>query len=261
MTCTHFVLLLAIASALPVGAAESVDALGRVLTTAEEIQRLSREEALRKFPALIRGVVICTVPELQAAVIQDSTRGIYVTHLDEVPAIGESIEVQGVTDPGYFAPIVRAGHMTRLGRGTLPQPIRPTWDELINGSLDSQYVELHGIVTAIHGGGVTLLTRGGKIAVALHDIDSASLAKYREGLVRIRGCLFASWSGATRQLRTDEVRFYGAQVTLEEPPPANLFATTAKRAAELLLFDSQASALRRVKVSGQITHTSPGNCT
>ena len=33
-----------------------------------------------------------------------------------------------------------------LGAGTLPEPVQPTWDQLMNGSLDDQQVEIRGVV-------------------------------------------------------------------------------------------------------------------
>ena len=48
-----------------------------VLKTAEQIHRLTREEAARAHRAVIRGVVTCALPDFGAVVIQDSTRGIY----------------------------------------------------------------------------------------------------------------------------------------------------------------------------------------
>ena len=41
-------------------------------------------------------------------------------------------------------------------------------------------------------------------------------------------------------------------VTVVEPAPVDPFAVTPKRVSDLLQFDPQASALRQVKVSGQI---------
>src|SRR5882762_4223964 len=107
-----------------------------VLRTAEQIHRLTRVEAARGFRAVIRGVVTCSLPDHEAVVIQDSTRGIYVDRigptLGKAPQIGELIEIEGVTDPGAFAPHLHACRMTRLGADALPEPSHPTWDQLIN---------------------------------------------------------------------------------------------------------------------------------
>ena len=234
----------------------------RVLRTAEQIHLLTREEAARAQRAVIRGVVTCSLPNSEAVVIQDSTRGIYVDQFGpargEPPGIGELLEIEGVTDPGDFAPQVHARRVSRLGVGELPQPIRPTWDQLINGSLDTQFVEIQGIVTSVRPDGVTLLTHGGKIKAELFGTNGLAMKQYENSLIRLRGCLFASWDPATHQVRVGELRIFTLSVTVDEPAPVDVFAVTPKRAQDLLLFDSQASALRRAKVIGQIVHEHEG---
>ena len=237
-----------------------------VLTNAEQVHWLTRTEAAGGRQVMIRGVITCALPGFNAAVVQDLTGGIYIDHWNpspgQVPQVGMLMEVEGLTDPGDFAPRVHAVRITRLGTGELPPPVHPYWDQLINGSLDTQFVEVQGIVTSIRADGVTLLTHGGKINVALYDANGGTngvaLKRYENALVRLRGCLFASWDGATHQVNVGEVRMFSPLVTVDEPAPADAFAVTPKRAADLLLFDPQASALRRVKISGQIVHEREG---
>ncbi|MGA2175108.1 MAG: sensor histidine kinase [Verrucomicrobiota bacterium] len=228
-----------------------------VLTNAGEIRRLKREEALRGYPVKIRGVVTCIQPECQAMVIQDSTLGIYVKNCsfqDSVPAqVGEDWEVEGVTDAG-FAPMIRPQRVTRLGKGLLPEPVHPTWDQLMNGSLDSQYMELQGIVTAVQPGEVMLLTRGGKIRVHLPGLKPEDIQHDEGALVSLRGCLFAKHEDEkiSLQVKLGEIEIHNPSISVVKPAPADLFATPLKRVADLLLFDPEAGAFQRVRVAGQI---------
>jgi len=231
-----------------------------VLTTAAEVHRLRREEAQLGYPVKMQGVVTCVLPEHQAFTLQDATRGIYVedhsTSRAFLPQIGESLEVTGTTDPSFFAPIVKARAFKSLGAGHLPDPVRPTWDQLLNGSLDAQYVELQGIITAATATNVTLLTRDGRINVELRvtGAESESLARYEDALVQIRGCLLANWDYVTHEVRVGGIRIYGAAISVDQPVPADLFALPDKTVVDLLQFDPQASVFQRVKVSGQIVH-------
>jgi signal transduction histidine kinase len=233
-----------------------------ILTTAEQVHLLSRQAAARGDRAVIRGVVTCSLPSSGAIVVQDATRGIYIdqlnTTLGDIPAVADLIEVEGVTDPGAFAPQVHARRLTRIGPGELPPPVRPTWDQLINGSLDSQFVEIQGVVTSVRSDGVTLLTHGGKIKAFLAGTNNVTWTQYENALVRVRACLFAAWDPNTHHVRVGEIRMFSPMVTVEERAPADVFAVPAKHAPELLLFDSQASGLRRVKVSGQIVYSVEG---
>jgi len=231
-----------------------------VLTTDAEVHRLKREEAQRGYPVKICGVVTCVVPEYQAFVLQDSSRGLYVEDHSKIrshpPQIGEFLEVQGVSDPGKFAPVVLAQQIISLGGGRLPTPVYPTWDQLLNGSLDAQYVEIQGIITGVQTNGVTLLTQGGRIKLELRvtGLTPDALEHYEDALVRVRGCLLAPWNYVTHEVKVGEIRIYGADISVDQPAPADLFAIPRKTAAELLLFDPQASVFQRVKVSGRIVY-------
>ncbi len=237
-----------------------------LLMNAAEIHRLKREEAQREYPVKIRGVITSVLPEHQAFTIQDSTRGIYVIDQSESrsdpPRIGEFLEVEGTTEPGQFAPVVNALRVRSLGVGDLPEPVRPTRDQLLNGSLDAQYVELQGIVTAVQSDGVILLTPDGRIKseIRVTGLKPADLERYEDALIRVRGCLFAKWDYVTRQVRVGEIWINGADIAVEQPAPADLFSTPRKTAAELFLFDPQASVFQRVKVSGQIIHLRDPDC-
>jgi hypothetical protein len=174
----------------------------------------------------------------------------------DAPQLGEYLEIEGTTDPGFFAPYVNARRVQSLGAGRVPEAVQPTWDQLINGSLDAQQVELQGIVTAVTTNGLTLLMRGGvvKVELRLAGQPVRELAEFENALVRIRGCLFASWDYLTHQVNMGQVRFYAADILVDEPAPQDLFSSPRKTASELLLFDPQAGVFQRVRVAGQIVH-------
>src|SRR5579859_1930550 len=231
-----------------------------VLTTASEVHQLNREEAQRGYPVKIQGVVTCVLPERQAFIIQDATRGLYVVDSSESrsvpPKIGEYLEVEGKTDPSLFAPIVDADHVGNLGAGRLPQPVHPAWEQLMNGSLDAQYVELQGIVTSVSSNSVTLFTGDGQLKLELRviGIETADLERYEDAVVRVRGCLLASWDYVTHQVKVGEIRVYGAEISVDQPAPTDLFSLPLKTVAELLQFNPQAGVFQRVKISGQIIY-------
>ncbi len=236
------------------------------LTSAVEVHRLKRDQAQRGYPVRIRGVVTSVLPEHQAFTIQDSTRGLYVedpsASRPTPPKPGEFVEVEGTTDPKFFAPIVRARRVSSLAAGELPDPAHPTWDQLVNGSMDAQYVEIQGIVTDGQTNRVTIRTEGGVVEVELRlaGAENADFRPYENALVRLRGCLFASWDYVTHQVSPGDVKVYNASISVDQPPPAELFSIPAKTVPELRLFDPQASVFQRVKVSGQIVFVRGNEC-
>ncbi len=238
------------------------DAKLPLLTTIGQVRRLSAEAGSRAYPARVQGVVTAKFETSPSLVIQDGDQGIYVgVPLGDTRGpleIGDACEITGTTRSAAFAPMIDAQQVTRLGLGRLPDPLRPSWDQILNGSLDSQYVELQGIVTDVHENGVKLLTRVGKIEMDLGGKSQEEWRRFEDALVRVRGCVLADYARTTRLVSSGKIRFIRPAITVDEFPPADPFAIPLKRVAALRLFDLQASAFQRVKVSGQIVHAHNG---
>ena len=238
------------------------------LATVDQVLRLKPEEAQRGYPVDLRGVVTCVVQEHNAFIVQDATRAVFVINASPAMALprrGEFLEVQGKTDKGTFAPLVRMSRLNSLGAGVLPEPVQPTWDQLMNGSLDDQQVEIRGIVEESiprpagyppQWSKITLRTTEGAlwVDVWLVGTNFDKLEKYEDAVVRLRGCLFVALTLDTHQLEQGHVRMYVDSIAVDQPAPADKFSAPKKRAAELTLFDPQANAFERAKVSGQILH-------
>ncbi len=231
-----------------------------ILTTAEQVNQLNPEELKRGYPVKLRGVVTA-VMQGDAVVIQDTTRGIYVAIGKPIPLqVGDFCEVEGITQPGEFSPYIAASQINCTGTSLLPNPVLPTWDQLLNGSLHAQYVELEGVATLIDSNTITLLTRDGRIRLQLDSMGPAIPPTYLNALIRLRGCLFADWDPQVRRVKVGDIRIDQQWVSLVQPASPDPFAIPPKRAGELLKFDPQAGALQRVKVSGQIIYQGNEGC-
>lgn len=244
-------------NAVPVAASGGETVPLPVLTSAVQVKRLKREEALRHYPVRLSGVITCVQPEHNGFVLQDATRGVYVKYALKpeagLPTAGERCELEGVTDAG-FSPMVRPSQVTRRGPGSLPQPVLPSWRQLLDGSLDTQYVELQGIVTGFQDDGLSLLTHDGTIRVRLPGSNVDSFKQYENSVVCFRGCLIARHEDETVSLkfRVGEVDLCDVLATVLEPAPSDAFAAPARRVSDLFLYDPEAGPFQRVKVSGQI---------
>ena len=236
-----------------------------LLTTAEQVQRLRIADAQKGLPVKIRGVVTSATPRYDFGMtLQDGTRGIFV-RLDKIPywvapAPGEFWEVEGHTGPGNFAPVVMADRLEQVGRGQLPEPAHPLWNELINGSMDVQWVEFQGLVTAVHNNSMTLFLSNGSLEVTIHGEDELTLKRYQGAVVRVRGTLFASWDSATREVRVGSIIVQNASISVDRPAPVDFSDAIPKDIHDLLLFDLQANAFQRVLIRGQIVHAEASGC-
>lgn len=230
-----------------------------VLTTVGQIKQLNRHEWERGYPVKLRGIITAVLDS--GFFIHDASGSIYARWHPptdpEVPRVGDFREVSGTTF-AEFAPNIQVQSAPYIGRGTLPEPVRPTWDQLINGSLDTDYVEVQGIVTATNGDGVTLLTRTGKISIELPDLDPLLLSRYEDALIRIRGCVVPVRNIRTQQIELGQIALINAMVDVDEPAPVNPFSAPIEHASDLLMFDPRAGALQRVKIAGQVVYGGNG---
>lgn len=232
-----------------------------VLTTVERIYQLSHEEAAWGYPVKVRGVITSIkdyVGGFEGAVIQGATGGIYVDlNTQGYPVrleIGEYCEIEGTTAPFLFQPDLKLTRLKRLGVSALPTPVQPTWDQLINGSLHCNYVELEGVVTSIKDYTITLLTRDGRINVRLFPMGAEIPPSSLGATLRLRGCVYATWDDKTGELLVGDLRLDQQQVTMIHPAPLDPFAIPLKNISDLLQFDPQAGALHRVRVSGVLVY-------
>ncbi len=221
------------------------------------VQGLPLEEARRGLPVHIQGVVTSKGnPYDFWLTVQDDTRGIFVNYhnaSNSIPTCGDFYEIIGHSGAGDFAPVVKADQLVRLGKGAWPKAKRPTWDELNNGSMDVQWVEFEGLVTEVHSNTLSMLLPSGQMDVQVEGPLPGSLTSLERAVVRIRGVLFAVWSAA-REVYAGRILMRNASITVDIPAPANPFDAVLKTPRELLMFDAQATAFRRVKVAGQIVY-------
>ena len=238
-----------------------------VLTTAAQVQQLNREEAQRGYRVKLQGVVTWVAEPQDWIVLQDSTRGVSVVGLKQnwigdAPKVGENLEIEGTCIAAEFSPIVVLNKAKRLGMGLLPVPMHPTWEQLVGGSMDAQYIEIGGLVTSSQDDNhLTLLMPNGKINVEFYPTPAGPLASFVESVVRIRGVMFANWDSATRLVTPDHpLRFGSATICVDTPPPLDPFNAIKMRARQLMQFDVQRNTFQRVNVSGQFLYGRAGTC-
>ncbi len=239
-----------------------------LLIAIKQARELKPAEAALGIPVKFQGVVIGISPS--RLVLCDSTGGISVhtdnlANLISLPQVGELLEIEGGTIPGDFVPAIMARKMTRLGNAPMPKPIRPNWDDLMNGSLDCEYVEIQGVLTAVSTNELTLLTRDGKITIdrtkarplpeLSHYPDTESLVG---SVVLLRGGLNNEWDTAARRIIKGRFYFITPLVSVESMPLPNPFSIPTSKISDLLWYNAQASGIQRTKVEGQVIFARPG---
>lgn len=279
-------LLLALASALSAANAPAEP----MLTTAAQVRALREDEARRALPVHLRGVYMGEAdPEGIAFVIQDDTEGIYVQGPAELVAglgRGDLLEIEGVTDPGGFAPYVVAHTVRKVGRAPIPDPIRVTLDELNAGQMDAKWIEITGIVRSVepkapsdnappppgtryappsgavaheHDRKVKMKLASGSARLVVEVGGGFDAEHFVDAEVRLRGLCFNLHNHNRQFVRPFVQVPRGVPVTIERPPPADPFAGPPRPVASLLHFDQLTGKHgHRVHVRGVVVHHEPG---
>jgi signal transduction histidine kinase len=233
------------------------------LTHANQIRRLTAERASQEYPVRIRGVITEDVPSPDFFV-QDSTAGIYVegSHSPVFEHhLGDLVEIEGVTGPGKFAPVIREQTFRVLGKGTLPQGKLYSFSDLADGQMDSQWVQVRGIVRSAaidraswHETTLALRVTSGNgefaVRVPIQQEQDFSSWVGREVLIEgVCGSLF------TAQRQLSGILFYVPRLSfIKMEAPAREMPFSA-----LLQFAPGEGARHRVRVRGVVAYQQLGN--
>ncbi|WP_338285632.1 sensor histidine kinase [Luteolibacter sp. LG18] len=232
-----------------------------LVSTIREVRALPDDDLPMK--VRIRGVVTCD-QDSHSVTVQEAGAGVTCwLASDQSPALkmGDEVELEGRVIRGAFAPNLMDASVRWLGKGTLPEPARPPYDRLWNGSLNAQWVEVEGVVRKVEDGLLTLGLPEGTMGVWVLHGDLPAMASLHGAVVRARG-IVAPFANEARQIRGTYLRVSSPLfITVVSAAGADPFAVPAKRLPELRKFDpAGASAFHRVRVSGLVIHTSAREC-
>jgi signal transduction histidine kinase len=233
------------------------------LTHADQIRRLSPQQASLGYPVLVRGVITMDAPAPDFFV-QDATAGIFVegsTSPKYPHMLGQFVEIEGVTGPGKFAPVIREAKSRVLGKGNLPKARLFLLSQLANGQQDSQWAQVRGIVrsTAIdrsswREGALALrvASEGGEFNVRVPINREQDFSSWVDSEVLIEG-VCGSLYNANRQLTG--ILFYVPRLSfIKVEAPAREVPLS-----ELLRFAPAEGTRHRVRVRGIIGYQQQGN--
>ncbi len=238
-----------------------------VLTTVERVRELSAAQAILRYPIQLRGVVTYYNSQWRHFFFQDSTAGIFVDSAGQPNdlQVGQEIQVNGITGPGDYAPIIVQPRIQSLGKGHLPQPYRPSVAEVMSGAADGRWVGLVGIVHPMkpdQQGHVwfDLYTDLGPVRVhtplLLRDVHEKNLT---DAKVRAQGVLGAIFN-QHRQL-TGMTMFLSSldNLAVLQPAPADPFSVPARPIDQLLQFSPKGGSNHRVRVQGVVSMNPSGD--
>ncbi len=229
-----------------------------VLTSANQVHRLSEAESRRAYPVHFRAVVTYFNPLGPAMVVQDGVDGIYVSATQgQLPPLhaGQLVEIEGFSGPGDYAPVVTDPRVRIIGEHGLPNPLPVTPEQLFSGAADSAWVEADGIVHSLgSANGRAFL----KVQSGLYQFEAgvAGTSELPHALlysrIRVRGVCAPRFNFKRQilgiSIRVPDRKFIVVEGAAEEPP-------ALQRIEQLLQFSPDARSEAPSKTRGIVTLT------
>ena len=236
--------------------------------TVAQVRALTRAEAELQPQVTLRGVVTyCRHLATSDATVQDATGGIWLPEMP-LPAgfkPGVEVEITGRAAPGVFGPIVRAQTVRVLGAGSMPAALPVNYEELLATRLNSQRVELTGVIRSqrvnpeagLSWLAIELASGGGRVTVNVtHEITAhPELVGAR---VRVSGVCLHSPNPGTQQVLLPSLNVHELKdITILSPGVTRPFDLPVVPMNQLLSQSSQSEADRLVHVRGIVTLVPP----
>jgi len=239
---------------------ETTSPPGSVLTKIKQVRQLTAEEAKQGYPIRLRAVVTYYDPAWAALFVEDLTDGIYIDAHERTLNVqpGQVVEVEGVSGPGDFAPIVTKPHIQVLASGKPPAPLEVSSELLVSGKEDSKLIWVTGVVRSLSSENEHLFLNidadGAQLKAQIPNFKGQkSPVHLIDSEVRIRtvcGTIF----NKKRQLIGVQLFIPSLEdIVVEKAAPADPFSVTARPINTLLRFTPGEGPAHRIKVGGTVT--------
>jgi signal transduction histidine kinase/CheY-like chemotaxis protein len=236
-----------------------------LLTQIGQVHNLSAIEAARGYPVHVHGVVTYADPVARSVFVQDASGGIYLqmwSASGSTPSSGQAVDVDGISGPGDFAPVIAHPVLQVLGDGRMPEPLRIEMEQLFACAAESRWVEAEGVVHLLgtQAGHATLSVTWGIHNFVVHIAGVDRLPNsLLDAHIRVRGVLGARFN-FKRQLAGIQVFVPDAKF-IEVDRAAAGEASPLRTVGQLLEYNPTASDEQRSRVRGTVTLAHPSGPT
>ncbi len=235
-----------------------------VLTSVEQIRRLTPQQLGLRYRVRVRGVVTyCDLPRGDLF-LEDATGGIYVDPLGAnlQVRLGELVEVTGVVSPGDFASQIAKPQVRHLGTRPLPRPRLITGADLAAGKYDSEWVRVEETVrwVAEEGNRLRLDLTSNGVGLVAYVLSDGDLPKNLVGArVNLSGVSSGIYNGKNQFLGVTLMVPGTGYARVISPGPADLFAMPVSPIHFLLRLAPGGAFDHPVRIRGVVTLARPGN--
>ena len=233
----------------------------QLITSIAPIRALRPHESQQRLPVRVRGVVTFCDPGWNMLFLQDGSGGIFVGASNPAVSAGDELIIEGVTEPGHFAPVIVPHSVEKVGSRSLPEPHAVTMESLLKGVLDSQWVSVEGIVqeVSVADGRCRLTVFSGNERFQVQFLGGEQSPEHLlDARVGVTG---AAGSVVNRRGQLQGIILYTPgieQITVLQPGLPNPFTRAVVAIHDIGRFSLDHELGHRIRVRGRVTHFEPG---
>ena len=255
-------------------------------TPGDEVLRLADVQALPREQiggrrVTIRGGVVTWIkmPERSRLTIQDGDRGMWITTKDPWPkspdcwrggddvlaalTVGDEIEIDGLLDPGGFAPKLLAIDLRIVGQRPVPDAIEIDDERFFTGAEECCRVSVSGVVQGfrtVESQWALLLERNTRRFEARVPKEAFPdpATELVDAKVRLVGSTIAAFNARGELLYPRVLVMDAADLTIVASPPCPPFDAPFLPVARIATFRSDPAAGHRFRTEGTVNYVFPG---
>jgi PAS domain S-box-containing protein len=238
-----------------------------VLTNALAIRRLSGDQAEKGYPVKIQGIVTFFQAAWQGGFVQDASAGVYFILSSNTPVleVGQKIELEGITDPGEFAPVIKSARANVVDRVPLPEAKRINFTRLMSGMEDSQWIQVQAVVRSVTWrtslAVLLMATNNSSFEVCIPGFPESAVLPTNlvDAAVEVRG-VAAVVLNSRREVTGFRMLVPSMdQIRVLKPAPEQWEQIPEQGIGSLRRFNSQGMPQHRIRVKGVVTLCRPGH--
>jgi diguanylate cyclase (GGDEF)-like protein len=231
------------------------------LTTAEAVHNLTPAQAKLHYPVHLRAICTVCFTGWHGFFVNDGVAGVYVetkNHVLLTAAIhpGTYLEIEGVTGPGEYAPVVDQSTLRILGERPLPPAREVSLETISTGVEDGQWIAFEGIVRSAVVGDpmLTLTVVSGRWQIEVNTpAGKADYGRLIDARVRIRGAAGPVFNQRRQLIGVNSYTPGLDYIEILQPAPTDPFSLPLKQLRSVFEYTPGARPDQLVRIRGIVT--------
>ncbi len=239
-----------------------------LLTTIDQVRRLSSGQGERAYPVRVQGIVTYQHAAAHSVTIQAGSTGIRVdtSATQGLVTIGDAIEVEGISGVRDGSPVVVASTLRAVSAGPMPEPRQVSATDLASGAFSARWVEAEGIVRSARVEDdrrftLSIAAADGLFQARVLGSGPSPGDDFIDARVRVRGVADTTFTVRGRAVRLQVLVSGIEYIEVLGHGAVDPFSLPVQAVRALVRAPLQSEAAHRIHVQGVITQRPDGAAT